>query len=225
MRQPANAAEIASQLSWRRPSPAKAPRRNTGALRIEDALGELTGCQLIIEAVFEDMAVKARRPGPARAHCGSGNAVIATNTSYLDVNRLAEASGRPQDIIGLHFFAPAEIMRLVEVVRGGKSAPDAVATGLAIARRLGKLPVVAGVCDGFIGNRILSVYRARWNMHLKMAHCRGRLMQHSKLTVSPWGLSRSRISPGSTSPGRGESGWPTPALLRERYVRGCRQAV
>ena len=72
---------------------------------------------------------------------------------------LAAATGRPQDVIGLHFFAPAEIMRLVEVVRAAASAPDAIATGLHIARRLGKLPVVAGVCDGFIGNRILSVYR------------------------------------------------------------------
>ena len=137
-----------------------------GALRIEDALGELTGCQLIIEAVFEDMAVKADVLAQLGRIAVAGT-VIATNTSYLDVNRLAEASGRPQDIIGLHFFAPAEIMRLVEVVRGGKSAPDAVATGLAIARRLGKLPVVAGVCDGFVGNRILSAYRGEMEYALE----------------------------------------------------------
>ncbi len=129
-----------------------------GALRIENALGGLAGCGLVIEAVFEDMAVKTGVLAQLGRIAAAG-AVIATNTSYLDVNELAEASGRPQDIIGLHFFAPAEIMRLVEVVRGKKSAPDAIATGLAIARRLGKLPVVAGVCDGFIGNRILSVYR------------------------------------------------------------------
>ncbi|MGC2631725.1 MAG: 3-hydroxyacyl-CoA dehydrogenase NAD-binding domain-containing protein [Rhodomicrobium sp.] len=137
-----------------------------GALRIEDALGELTGCQLIIEAVFEDMAVKADVLAQLGRIAVAGT-VIATNTSYLDVNRLAEASGRPQDIIGLHFFAPAEIMRLVEVVRGGKSAPDAVATGLAIARRLGKLPVVAGVCDGFVGNRIMSAYRGEMEYALE----------------------------------------------------------
>ncbi len=129
-----------------------------GALRIENALAGLAGCGLVIEAVFEDTAVKTGVLAQLGRIAAAG-AVIATNTSYLDVNELAEASGRPQDIIGLHFFAPAEIMRLVEVVRGKKSAPDAIATGLAIARRLGKLPVVAGVCDGFIGNRILSVYR------------------------------------------------------------------
>ncbi len=137
-----------------------------GALRIESALGELAGCQLIVEAVFEDMAVKSGVLAQLGRLAAPG-AVIATNTSYLDVDRLAEASGRPQDIIGLHFFAPAEIMRLVEVVRGKKSAPDAIATGLAIARRLGKLAVAAGVCDGFIGNRILSAYRGEMEYALE----------------------------------------------------------
>lgn len=129
-----------------------------GALRIERTAASLGGCQLIIEAVFEDTAVKTGILAEL-GRIASAGAVIATNTSYLDVNQLAEATGRPQDAIGLHFFAPAEVMRLVEVIRGKKSAPDAIATGLSIARRLGKLPVVAGVCDGFIGNRILSVYR------------------------------------------------------------------
>ena len=139
--------------------------------------------------------------------------VIATNTSYLDVNRLAEASGRPQDIIGLHFFAPAEIMRLVEVVRGGKSAPDAVATGLAIARRLGKLPVVAGVCDGFVGNRILSAYRGEMEYALEDGALPWEVDAALKLMVSPWGRLPSPIFPASISHGRGESGWPPPALL------------
>jgi 3-hydroxyacyl-CoA dehydrogenase len=128
------------------------------ALKLTDTLDGLSGCDLVIEAVFEDMAVKTEvLTGLARI--APPGAVIATNTSYLDVNRLAEASGRAEDVIGLHFFAPAEIMRLVEVVRGEKSAPGALAAGLDVARRLGKLPVVSGVCDGFIGNRILSVYR------------------------------------------------------------------
>jgi len=143
-----------------------APAKNPGGLRIESALSELAECRLIVEAVFEDMAVKTGvlvEPG----RMAPADAIIATNTSYLDVNQLAEATGRPQDVIGLHFFAPAEIMRLVEVVRGRNSAPNAIATGLAMARRLGKLAVVAGVCDGFIGNRILSAYRGEMEFALE----------------------------------------------------------
>lgn len=120
-----------------------------------DALGE---ADLIIEAVFEDMDVKlavfaeldrAARPG----------AVLATNTSYLDINRIARATRGPADVLGLHFFSPANIMKLLEVVAGQSTAPDTVATGFELARRLGKTPVRAGVCDGFIGNRILAVHR------------------------------------------------------------------
>ena len=120
-----------------------------------DALGE---ADLIIEAVFEDMDVKlavfaeldrVARPG----------AVLATNTSYLDINRIARATRGPADVLGLHFFSPANIMKLLEVVAGQSTAPDTVATGFELARRLGKTPVRAGVCDGFIGNRILAVHR------------------------------------------------------------------
>jgi 3-hydroxyacyl-CoA dehydrogenase len=130
----------------------------SGALTITSKLGELAGCGLIIEAVFEDMAVKSAVMADL-ARIASAGAIIATNTSYLDVNRLAEATGRAQDVAGLHFFAPAEIMRLVEIVRGAATSTGTLATALSFAKRLGKLPVIAGVCDGFIGNRILSVYR------------------------------------------------------------------
>ena len=133
-------------------------RAKDNALTLAEGYGGFATCDLVVEAVFEDLAVKTALMAEL-ARVAPKNAVIATNTSYLDVNQLAAATGRPQDVIGLHFFAPAEIMRLVEVVRAAASAPDAIATGLQVARRLGKLPVVAGVCDGFIGNRILSVYR------------------------------------------------------------------
>jgi len=115
---------------------------------------------LVIEAVFEEMEVKLdvfrrldelARPG----------AVLATNTSYLDVNRIAQATRRPQDVVGLHFFSPANVMRLLEIVRGEATAADVLATGFALARRLGKVAVVAGVCEGFVGNRIFSAYRTQ----------------------------------------------------------------
>jgi 3-hydroxyacyl-CoA dehydrogenase len=86
-------------------------------------------------------------------------AVLATNTSGLDVNLIAAASQRPDDVLGLHFFSPANVMRLVEVVRGEKTAPEVLATAMALCKRLGKIAVVAGVCDGFIGNRMLRGYR------------------------------------------------------------------
>ncbi len=136
--------------------PGAAPQ--PGALSIASGLDDLAGCGLVIEAVFEEMAVKSAVMADLARIVPAG-AVIATNTSYLDVNQLAAATGRPQDVVGLHFFAPAEIMRLVEIVRGAATSPGALAAALGFAKRLGKLPVIAGVCDGFIGNRILSVYR------------------------------------------------------------------
>ncbi|KAB1078026.1 3-hydroxyacyl-CoA dehydrogenase NAD-binding domain-containing protein [Methylobacterium soli] len=122
-----------------------------GAIGLERA-GE---ADIVVEAAFEDMAVKTgifatldrvARPG----------AILATNTSYLDLDAIAAATARPQDVIGLHFFSPANVMRLVEVVRGAATAPDVLATGLDLARRLGKLPVTVGVCFGFVGNRMLA---------------------------------------------------------------------
>jgi 3-hydroxyacyl-CoA dehydrogenase len=82
-------------------------------------------------------------------------AILATNTSYLNVNEIARSTSRPSDVLGLHFFSPANVMKLLEVVRGTQTAPDVVATALKVARRLGKQPVVVGVCRGFVGNRML----------------------------------------------------------------------
>ena len=119
---------------------------------------DLAGCDLVIEAVFDDLAVKAEL-FQRLDRVVSPETVLATNTSYLNPNEIAAATVYPERVIGLHFFSPAHIMRLVEVVRCGMSAPDALATGLAVAKRLRKLPVVTGVCEGFIGNRIFSAYR------------------------------------------------------------------
>ena len=85
-------------------------------------------------------------------------AILATNTSMLDVNRIAAETARPQDVVGLHFFSPANVMRLLEVVRGTKTAGDVLASALAMARTIRKIPVVVGVCDGFVGNRMIEPY-------------------------------------------------------------------
>lgn len=121
-------------------------------------LPDLAGADLVIEAIYEDMGAKQDVFRSLDAACKPG-AILATNTSYLDVNRIAAVTDRPQDVVGLHFFSPAHVMRLIEVVVADRTAPEVTATGFALARRLQKVAVRAGVCDGFIGNRILAHYR------------------------------------------------------------------
>jgi len=124
-----------------------------------DAIAEV---DLVIEAVFEDLEVKKAVFRELDRVCRAG-CVLATNTSYLDIDAIAAATQRPQDVIGLHFFSPANIMKLLEIVVAAKTAPDVVATAFELAKRMKKVPVRAGVCDGFIGNRILAVYREAAN--------------------------------------------------------------
>jgi len=118
----------------------------------------LADADLVVEAVFEDLDVKKEVFASLDASLRAG-AVLATNTSYLDVNEIAVATARPEDVLGLHFFSPAHVMRLLEVVVADATAPEVTATGFALAKKLGKTAVRAGVCDGFIGNRILASYR------------------------------------------------------------------
>ncbi|MES2925259.1 3-hydroxyacyl-CoA dehydrogenase NAD-binding domain-containing protein [Acidovorax sp. Leaf73] len=119
---------------------------------------DISQVDLVIEAVFEDIEVKKAVFRELDRVCKPG-AVLATNTSYLDIDAIAAATSRPQDVIGLHFFSPANIMKLLEIVVPAKVAPDVVATAFELAKKLKKVPVRAGVCDGFIGNRILAVYK------------------------------------------------------------------
>ncbi|WP_433705381.1 3-hydroxyacyl-CoA dehydrogenase NAD-binding domain-containing protein [Paraburkholderia sacchari] len=122
------------------------------------AYDALANADLVIEAVFEDMAVKQAVFAELDRVCKPG-AVLATNTSYLDIDAIAASIKRPQEVVGLHFFSPANIMKLLEVVVPKAVSPDVVATAFELAKKLRKVPVRAGVCDGFIGNRILAVYR------------------------------------------------------------------
>jgi 3-hydroxyacyl-CoA dehydrogenase len=119
------------------------------------SLDDLADCDLVIEAVYESMDVKKEVFGKLDTICKQG-AILASNTSYLDVNEIAASTSRPQDVLGMHFFSPANVMKLLEVVRGEKTADDVLATAMAIGKKVGKVAVVAGVCHGFIGNRMLS---------------------------------------------------------------------
>lgn len=120
-------------------------------------LMDAADCDLAIEAVFEDMGVKSTVLAKLDAVLKPG-AILASNTSTLDLDKLANATGRPQDVIGLHFFSPANIMKLLEIVRGEKTADDVLATAMAIAKTIRKTPVLSRVCDGFIGNRMINYY-------------------------------------------------------------------
>ncbi|MCY1403161.1 Fatty acid oxidation complex subunit alpha [compost metagenome] len=125
----------------------------TGTLDYAD----LADADLVIEAVFEKLEIKQQVFRTLDRVCKPG-AILATNTSSLDVDQIAGVTCRPKDVIGLHFFSPANVMRLLEVVNARKTAPDVLATTLQLARRIGKIPVVSRVCFGFIGNRMLEPY-------------------------------------------------------------------
>ncbi|MAI68340.1 MAG: 3-hydroxyacyl-CoA dehydrogenase [Rhizobiales bacterium TMED143] len=125
--------------------------RITGALAI-DALAD---CDLVIEAVFEDMDLKKQIFARLDDICKEG-AILATNTSALNIDEIAAVTSRPQDVIGLHFFSPANVMKLLEIVRADHTADDVVATSMALAVTIGKVATLVGVCPGFVGNRILA---------------------------------------------------------------------
>jgi len=121
------------------------------------ALDAVAGADLVIEAVFENMAVK-KEVFAQLGTLAQPDAVLATNTSTLDVDAIAAASGRPGDVVGMHFFSPAHVMRLVEVVRGRDSSREALATAFSVTKRIGKIGVPVGNCFGFVGNRMLYAY-------------------------------------------------------------------
>jgi 3-hydroxyacyl-CoA dehydrogenase len=141
-----------------------AAKRGTAAAEIEKrlgrikgsiAIGDAAGADLVIEAVIENLALK-QEVFEALDRIAGPDAILATNTSYLDIDAIAAATKRPESVLGLHFFAPATIMRVMEVVRAAKSAPAALATGMAFGRKIRKIPVLVGACDGFVGNRLLT---------------------------------------------------------------------
>ena len=127
-------------------------------LRISADYGQAAGASMAIEAAFESMEVKSAVFSKL-AKTLNASAILATNTSYLDIDEIAATVPNPERVLGLHFFAPAHIMKLLEIVRGKVTSDTALATGYGLAKRLRKVPVLSGVCDGFIGNRILARYR------------------------------------------------------------------
>jgi 3-hydroxyacyl-CoA dehydrogenase len=128
--------------------------RRMGLIRGTTEWTEIADADIVVEAVFEEMPIK-REVFAKIDGIGKPDAVLATNTSTLDVDEIAAATRRPESVIGMHFFSPANVMRLLEVVRGAKSSKTTIATAMTIGRRIGKVPVLVGVCHGFVGNRML----------------------------------------------------------------------
>jgi len=128
--------------------------RRLGLIAGSTEFERVAEADIVVEAVFEEMELKKRVFGELD-RIAKPNAVLATNTSYLDVDAIGQSTKRPQSVLGMHFFSPANVMRLLEVVRGEQTAPDVLATAIGIGRRIGKVPVVVGVCHGFVGNRML----------------------------------------------------------------------
>jgi 3-hydroxyacyl-CoA dehydrogenase len=131
--------------------------KRVGLFKGVTSYDDIKDADIVIEAVFEDMAVK-KQVFEKLDKVAKPGAIIATNTSTLDVNEIAAVTSRPQDVLGLHFFSPANVMKLLEVVRASKTSKDALATAMKLSKTIKKVGVVAGVCDGFIGNRMLHSY-------------------------------------------------------------------
>ncbi len=138
--------------------PAEAVEKRMGLITGSIDKNDFADCDIVIEAVFEDMELKKSIFAELDTICKPG-ALMATNTSALDVNEIANATSRPESVIGMHFFSPANVMKMLEVVRGDASSDTVVATAMAVAKQISKIPVLVGVCHGFVGNRMLFMRR------------------------------------------------------------------
>jgi 3-hydroxyacyl-CoA dehydrogenase len=171
-----------------------------GLLSTTLSYDDLKDADLVIEAVFEEMGVKEKvfkeldrvmKPG----------AILASNTSTLDVDKIAAFTKRPQDVVGLHFFSPANVMKLLEVVRGAKTGKDVLATVMAMGKKIKKTAVVSGVCDGFIGNRMIEQYGRQGGFLLDEGCTPSRSTRRSRNSVLPWARSAWATWPATTSAG------------------------
>jgi 3-hydroxyacyl-CoA dehydrogenase len=157
--------------------------RRMGLIRGVTDLDQVGSTDVVIEAVFEEMDLKKRVFADLDRLAKPG-AVLATNTSTLDVDEIARATKRPQDVLGTHFFSPANVMRLLEIVRGAATSPDALVTAVALGRQIGKVPVTVGVCYGFVGNRML----ARRSVEAERLLLEGALPQEVDAAVTGFGF-------------------------------------
>ena len=192
--------------------PADAPAKRMALIKGVVGLEHVKDADLVIEAVFETMAIKKEVFGKLDQYAKPG-AVLASNTSYLNINEIAATTKRPQDVLGMHFFSPANVMKLCEIVRGAKTAPDVLMTAVTIAKRIAKVPVVVGVCDGFVGNRMLA---ARSKQSDKLLY-EGALPQQVDAVVTKFGMPMGPFAMGDLA--GLDIGW------RSRQDRGIKSEI
>ncbi len=192
--------------------PADAPAKRMGLITGVVGLENVKDADLIIEAVFETMQIK-KEVFTALDKYAKPGAVLASNTSYLNINEIAAVTKRPHDVLGMHFFSPANVMKLCEIVRAEKTAPDALVTAVAIAKKIAKVPAVVGVCDGFVGNRMLA---ARGKQSDKLLY-EGALPQQIDAVVTKFGLPMGPFAMGDLA--GLDIGW------RSRQDRGIKSPI
>jgi len=179
-----------------------------GLLSTTLSYDDIAQADLVIEAVFEEIGVKEQVFKKLDAVMKPG-AILASNTSTLDLDKIASFTQRPQDVIGLHFFSPANVMRLLEVVRGKATAKDVLATVMQLSKKIKKLAVVSGVCDGFIGNRMIEQYSRQAGFLLD----EGASPQQVDKAVEAWGMAMGPFRMGDLA--GNDIGW---AIRKRRYV-------
>ncbi|MFN5568421.1 MAG: 3-hydroxyacyl-CoA dehydrogenase NAD-binding domain-containing protein [Bradyrhizobium sp.] len=192
--------------------PADAPAKRMALIDGKVGLEHVKDADLVIEAVFETMAVKKEVFGKLDQYAKPG-AVLASNTSYLNIDAIAAETSRPQDVLGMHFFSPANVMKLCEIVRAEKTAPDALVTAVSIARKIAKVPAVVGVCDGFVGNRML----AQRGKQAEKLLFEGALPQQVDAVVTKFGMPRGPFAMGDLA--GLDIGW------RSRKDRGIKSEI
>jgi 3-hydroxyacyl-CoA dehydrogenase len=163
--------------------PAQTAERRMDCLTPSGTINAAADADLVIEAVFEEIDVKRTVFGELD-FVAKRSAILASNTSGIDLNVIAGFTRRPERVVGLHFFSPANMMKLVEIVRGAATAPEVLATAMAFVKKIGKVGVVAGVCDGFIGNRIFEEYLRQAYFLLEQ----GALPQQVDKALENWGM-------------------------------------
>ena len=152
---------------------------------------DISTADVVVEAVFENMAVKKEVFAKLDAVC-KPDCILATNTSYLDINEIAATTGRPEQVIGAHFFSPANVMKLLEVVRADKTADDVIVTFMKLAKTIGKIPVLVGVCHGFVGNRMLKGYARQAQLLL----LEGATPEQVDNAMQNWGMAMGPLAVG-----------------------------
>ena len=179
---------------------------------------DLSDVDLVIEAVFEELGVKEAVFKKLDAVCKPG-AILASNTSTLDLNKIAGFTKRPQDVVGAHFFSPANVMKLLEVVRGAKTAPEVLATMMKLAKKIKKTAVVSGVCDGFIGNRMINKYAVEAQLLLE----EGASVQQIDAAMEKFGMAMGPFKMGDLA--GNDIGWAIRKRLYAENPTARRQVI